>query len=118
MRQLAGEPSGVALVDGFESQDTLAVNYQDVSVNGMSVVTGEAFEGTHALRQIYTQGQVDAGWIIRVNNRLVSRPRLYALVPQVRSRVPGISTEDGKNTLQASLRRLVFSLRRPLLAGD
>ena len=54
--------------DGFESQDTLAVNYQDVSVNGMSVVTGEAFEGTHALRQIYTQGQVNAGWIIRVNN--------------------------------------------------
>jgi hypothetical protein len=54
--------------DGFESGDTLTINYQDVSMNGMSVVTGEAFEGTHSLRQSYTQGQVDAGWIIRVNN--------------------------------------------------
>lgn len=54
--------------DGFESQDTLTVNYQDISTNGMSVVTGEAFEGTHSLRQSYTQGQVDAGWIIRVSN--------------------------------------------------
>lgn len=54
--------------DGFESGDTLTINYQDVSTNGMSVVAGEAFEGTHSLRQSYTQGQVDAGWIIRVNN--------------------------------------------------
>ena len=54
--------------DGFESGDTLTLNYQDVSLNGMSVVTGEAFEGTHSLRQSYTQGQVDAGWIIRVSN--------------------------------------------------
>jgi hypothetical protein len=54
--------------DGFESGDALTVNYQDVSTNGMSEVTGEAFEGTHSLRQTYTQGQVDAGWIIRVNN--------------------------------------------------
>jgi hypothetical protein len=54
--------------DGFESGEALTVNYQDVSTNGMSVVTGEAFEGTHSLRQSYTQGQVDAGWIIRVNN--------------------------------------------------
>jgi hypothetical protein len=54
--------------DGFESGDALTVNYQDVSANGMSVATGEAFEGTHSLRQSYIQGQVDAGWIIRVNN--------------------------------------------------
>ena len=54
--------------DGFETQDTLTVNYQDVSTNGMSVVTGEAFEGTHSLGQIYSQGQVDAGWIIRVSD--------------------------------------------------
>jgi hypothetical protein len=54
--------------DGFETQDTLTVNYQDVSSNGMSIVTGEAFEGMHSLRQTYIQGQVDAGWIIRVNN--------------------------------------------------
>jgi hypothetical protein len=54
--------------DGFESGDALTVNYQDVSANGMSVVTGEAFEGTRSLRQTYAQGQVDAGWIIRVNN--------------------------------------------------
>ena len=54
--------------DGYESGDSLSVNYQDVSANGMSVVTGEAFEGTHSLRQSYTQGQVDAGWICLVNN--------------------------------------------------
>jgi hypothetical protein len=54
--------------DGFESGDTLSVKYQDVSTNGMSVITGEAFEGTHSLRQSYTQGQVDAGWLCRVNN--------------------------------------------------
>jgi len=54
--------------DGFESGDALTVNYQDVSANGMSVATGEAFEGTHSLRQAYTQGQVDAGWVCRVNN--------------------------------------------------
>ena len=54
--------------DGFESGDALSVNYQDVSTNGMSVAAGEAFEGTHSLCQAYTPGQVDAGWIIRVNN--------------------------------------------------
>jgi hypothetical protein len=54
--------------DGFESGNALTVDYQDVSSNGMSVVTGEAFEGTQSLRQSYTQGQVDAGWIIRVNS--------------------------------------------------
>jgi hypothetical protein len=54
--------------DGFETQDTLTVNYQDVSSNGMSVVTGEAFEGTHSMRQSYALGQVDAGWIIRVSD--------------------------------------------------
>jgi hypothetical protein len=54
--------------DGFESGVALAANYQDVSTNGMSVATGEAFEGSHSLRQSYTQGQVDAGWICRVNN--------------------------------------------------
>jgi len=53
--------------DGFESGDPLTTAYQDVSANGMSVVTGEAFEGTHSLRQTYSQGQVDAGWIIRVD---------------------------------------------------
>jgi hypothetical protein len=54
--------------DGFESGAALSVNYQDVSANGMSVVAGEAFEGTHSLCQSYTQGQVDAGWICRVNS--------------------------------------------------
>jgi hypothetical protein len=54
--------------DGFESGDSLSVNYQDVSENGMSVASGEAFEGTHSLRQSYIQGQVDAGWIIRVSD--------------------------------------------------
>jgi hypothetical protein len=54
--------------DGFESGDSLSVNYQDVSENGMAVVSGEAFEGTHSLRQSYIQGQVDAGWIIRVSD--------------------------------------------------
>jgi hypothetical protein len=34
----------------------------------MSVTVADAFEGTHSLCQSYTQGQVDAGWICRVNN--------------------------------------------------
>ncbi len=54
--------------DGFETKNDLTANYQDVSAKGMSVAAGEAFEGTHALRQTYAQGQVDAGWIIRVKN--------------------------------------------------
>jgi hypothetical protein len=54
--------------DGFESGNALTIDYQDVSTNGMTVTTGEAFEGTHSLRQSYTPGQVDAGWICRVSS--------------------------------------------------
>jgi hypothetical protein len=55
--------------DDFESADTtLSRRYQDVSTNGFSVVTGESFDGSQSLRQHYMQGQVDAGWIIRVND--------------------------------------------------
>ncbi len=54
--------------DDFESGAGLNDNYQDVSTNGMSVTTDDAFEGTHSLCQQYTPGQVDAGWISRIDN--------------------------------------------------
>ncbi len=55
--------------DDFESADTtLSSRYQDVSTNGFSVVNHDAFDGSRCLQQHYTQGQVDAGWIIRVSD--------------------------------------------------
>ncbi len=49
--------------DDFEDQQDLTVNYQDVSLNGFSVSTNDAFSGSHGIEQLYTAGQVDAGWI-------------------------------------------------------
>jgi hypothetical protein len=69
--------------DGFETQDTLTVNYQDVSSNSMSVVTGEAFEGTHSLRQSYAQGPGRRGLDHPRQRQRISRPRFHALVPQI-----------------------------------
>jgi len=54
--------------DDFESGAALKTNYQDVDTTGFSVVTTDAVSGTQALRQHYTNGMVDAGWIIRVND--------------------------------------------------
>ncbi len=49
--------------DDFEQQQDLTQNYQDVSLNGFSVGSNDAFSGAYAIEQLYTQGQVDAGWI-------------------------------------------------------
>jgi hypothetical protein len=55
--------------DDFDSSDTnLNHRYEDVSTNGMSIVSDESFEGGKCLRQHYIPGQVDAGWICKVNN--------------------------------------------------
>ncbi len=56
--------------DDFESSDTnINARYQDVSTSGLSVVRDHAFEGSNCLRQHYTQGQIDAGWICRVQDQ-------------------------------------------------
>ncbi len=54
--------------DDFENVSDLNINYQDVSTNGMSVTADDALEGSHSLRQHYTVGQVDAGWIARIDD--------------------------------------------------
>jgi len=54
--------------DGFEDGAALTDRYEDVSTNGMFVTTADAFTGEHALEQHYDQGQVDAGWVCKVNN--------------------------------------------------
>lgn len=54
--------------DDFENNTNLSDNYQDVSTNGMSITADEAYQGTHSLCQHYTVGQVDAGWISRIDD--------------------------------------------------
>jgi hypothetical protein len=54
--------------DDFESGKALNADYQDVNTDGFSVVTTDKFSGSHSLCQKYAVGQVDAGWIIKVNN--------------------------------------------------
>lgn len=49
--------------DDFEQEQDLTQNYQDFSLNGFSVNGNDAFSGAYAIEQLYTQGQVDAGWI-------------------------------------------------------
>jgi len=63
-----GNPSARIWSDGFEDSEPLASKYEDVSTNGLFVTTADAFTGEHALEQQYDQGQVDAGWICKVNN--------------------------------------------------
>lgn len=53
--------------DDFESTSVLSKDYQDVSVNGMSKSTTDAFDGTRCLLQHYNFDQVDAGWVVRKN---------------------------------------------------
>ncbi len=54
--------------DDFEDVKPLGEKYQDVSTSGFERSADEAFDGSHSLRQHYTEGQVDAGWVIRVEN--------------------------------------------------
>ncbi|MDD5527610.1 MAG: hypothetical protein PHO56_01370 [Patescibacteria group bacterium] len=54
--------------DNFDDGKTLSEKYQDVSTNGMSVSSADALSGKYSLRQTYSQGQVDAGWVVRVDN--------------------------------------------------
>src|SRR5512145_2053707 len=54
--------------DDFEDGQPLTAKYEDVGSAGLSVTTNEAFSGNHALEQHYEQGQVDAGWVCKVNN--------------------------------------------------
>ena len=52
--------------DSFESDTPLGSRYEDVSTKGLAQSTQDAMGGIASLRQTYTPGQVDAGWIIKV----------------------------------------------------
>jgi len=54
--------------DDFEATTALDTRYEDVSTNGMGQSTDDAFSGQASLKQSYTSGQVDAGWVIKVQN--------------------------------------------------
>ena len=54
--------------DDFEDTAALNTRYEDVSTNGMGASTDDALDGTMSLKQSYTPGQVDAGWVIKVDN--------------------------------------------------
>ncbi|CAG0927104.1 hypothetical protein TFLX_00352 [Thermoflexales bacterium] len=54
--------------DGFEDGQPLTTKYEDVGSLGLSVTTADAFTGARALEQHYAQGQVDAGWVCKVNH--------------------------------------------------
>jgi hypothetical protein len=54
--------------DDFEDEKPLSEKYQDVSSNGFARSGDDKFDGTYSLCQLYTPGQVDAGWVIRVDN--------------------------------------------------
>ncbi len=51
--------------DDFEDETDLSRNYHDYSNNGFEVTDADAFSGSRSLRQSYTSGQDDAGWIMR-----------------------------------------------------
>lgn len=54
--------------DDFEDGLPLNEKYEDVSTNGMFPSTNDAFYSNHSLEQRYDPGQVNAGWIIKVEN--------------------------------------------------
>ncbi len=54
--------------DDFEDGLALKTKYEDANTNGLSITQEEAFDGKNSLEQKYTQGQIDAGWICKVNN--------------------------------------------------
>jgi hypothetical protein len=49
--------------DDFETEQDLTVNYDDYGLNGLEVSNADPLAGSYSLRQHYTTGQVDAGWI-------------------------------------------------------
>lgn len=51
--------------DDFEASTTLAQRYEDVSTKGMAVTSASGLSASKSLEQVYTPGQVDAGWIIK-----------------------------------------------------
>ena len=53
--------------DDFEASRDLSASYADIAANGMSIDSSDAYAGRYALCQRYTAGQVNAGWIIRVD---------------------------------------------------
>jgi hypothetical protein len=52
--------------DDFEIDIQLSSRYEDVNTNGFGRTEIDALEGIASLRQTYTVGQVNAGWIIKV----------------------------------------------------
>jgi len=52
--------------DDFESTASLGSRYEDISSDGMSVTANDGRDGSKALTQRYTTGQVDAGWIVKI----------------------------------------------------
>ncbi len=52
--------------DSFEESTALNTRYEDVSTTGLARSTADAVEGEASLRQVYTPGQVSAGWVIKV----------------------------------------------------
>ncbi len=52
--------------DDFEDGLSLSSKYEDISLNGLSVSSDDTFSGINSLKQTYSVGQVDAGWIIKV----------------------------------------------------
>lgn len=52
--------------DSFESSSGLNQRYEDVSVDGLSVDSTQANQGSKSLKQSYNAGQVNAGWLIKV----------------------------------------------------
>jgi len=53
--------------DDFESSQALNTRYEDVSLNGFGQSTEDTYQDQGALKQAYSSGQVDAGWVIKVN---------------------------------------------------
>jgi hypothetical protein len=54
--------------DSFETSTTLSARYEDVGSTGLSQSSEDAFDGNRSLRQSYEPGQVNAGWIIKVQD--------------------------------------------------
>jgi hypothetical protein len=54
--------------DSFELTDPLSDRYEDVNMLGLSRVTGEAANGSASLQLTYDEGQVEAGWLIKVED--------------------------------------------------
>jgi hypothetical protein len=54
--------------DDFEEEQDLNSQYEDVSLNNLTVSDVDPFYGIYSLQQHYDSDQVDAGWIIKLNN--------------------------------------------------